>query len=186
MTIILLFSAAPRLFLCIQKQPVFITSLPSLKVFFVLVFSWPLTSHPTAQDMIFGIKRRVWTESLTRSVCHVKPFSHFQMGLLRMGLCTNKHRRLSPGPMWFTHNFAKNHRYFFTATSVLRLNLVNATEIVDIWRRHTQDISICASARGPIVTREGSVGCQVMPFDTFCVAGLDASGYWQVNMYLLK
>lgn len=188
MAIILLFSAAPRLFLCIQKQPVFITSLTSLKGFlgFFFVFSWPLTSHPNAQDMIFGIKRRVWTQSLARSVCHVKPFAHFQMGLSRMRLRTNKHHRLSPVPVWFPHNFAKNHRYFFTVTDVWRLNLVNATEIVDIWRRHTRDISICASARGPFVTREGSVGCQVMPLDTFCVAGLDARGYWQVNIYLFS
>lgn len=94
------------------------------------------------------------------------------------------HKQVSP--KWFPHNFAKNHRYFFTVTNVWRLTLVNATETADIWRRHTQDISVCASARGPFVTREGSVGCQVMPLDTFSVAGLDASGYWQVNMYLFS
>lgn len=148
MTIILLFSAAPHLFLCIQKQPVFITSLPSWKVFFV--FPWPLTSHPNARDMIFGIKWRVWTQSLTRSVCHVKPFTHFQMGLLRMRLRSNKYR-LSPVPMWFPHNFGKNHRYFFTVTNVWHLNLVNATEIVDIWRRHTHRIlAFVLRSEGPL------------------------------------
>lgn len=193
MAIILLFSAAPRLFPCIQKQPVFITSLPSLKVFgFFLSFHG--LSHLIQTYKIWSLasngefERRVWMQSLTRSVCHVKPFADFQMRLLRTHPRTNKYHRLSPVPMWFPHNFAKNHIFyiFFTVTNVWRLNSVNASEIVGIWRRHTQDISTCASARGPFVTREGSAGCQVMPLDTFHVTGLDARGYWQVNMYLFS